>query len=209
MGIAQPSRRPMKQKARSLEVGLLLLLLTALVPKAVEAAGCQELTGVVLPNTTVTLAESIAPGAFRPPASGRGRYWWRSSCALFRVAGVLSCRGDSQTHCQIGNHDRNLATGGRLERKVSEAVGGQGWAGTIGYAGQLRAALRRGYASALPIRDIGGYSSFALDPDQLVDFAYRSTHEMTIAAKAIQTHSTGAVRGTCTSTGVRPAAGWH
>src|SRR5687767_7274254 len=54
-------------------VGAGMLLLTVLVPESAGAAACQELTGVVLPYTTVTLAESITPGTFRPPASGRGR----------------------------------------------------------------------------------------------------------------------------------------
>jgi feruloyl esterase len=67
-----------------------------------------------------------------------------------------------------------------------EALGGQGWAGAIGYPG-LRDALRRGYAvTATDSGHTGGTGTFALEhPEQLVDFAYRSAHEMTLAAKAI------------------------
>ena len=69
-----------------------------------------------------------------------------------------------------------------------EALGGQGWAGTIGYAG-LRDALRRGYAAtATDSGHSGGAGTFALEhPEQLADFAYRSAHEMTLAAKTIVT----------------------
>ena len=48
-------------------------------------------------------------------------------------------------------------------------------------------ALRRGYAtSSTDTGHVGGSASFALGhPEKLIDFAYRSEHEMTVKAKAI------------------------
>ena len=66
-----------------------------------------------------------------------------------------------------------------------DSLGGQGWAGSIGY-GAMRAALRRGYAVAAT--DSGHTSPggrFAMETEPLIDFAHRSTHEMAVKAKAI------------------------
>jgi feruloyl esterase len=66
------------------------------------------------------------------------------------------------------------------------AVGNGGWAGSIPYAA-LAAALRRGYAaSATDTGHEGAGGNFALGhPEKLVDYAYRSEHEMTVTAKAL------------------------
>jgi feruloyl esterase len=67
-----------------------------------------------------------------------------------------------------------------------QAVGNGAWSGAIGYAA-LADALRRGYAaSSTDTGHAGGSASFALGhPEKLIDFAYRSEHEMTVKAKAI------------------------
>ena len=56
----------------------------------------------------------------------------------------------------------------------------------IPYAPRAQA-LRRGYAtSSTDTGHEGGSASFALGhPEKLIDYAYRSEHEMTVAAKAI------------------------
>jgi feruloyl esterase len=65
-------------------------------------------------------------------------------------------------------------------------VGNGGWAGTINQA-EMAVALARGYATSST--DTGHHSpgaSFALGhPEKLIDFGYRSEHEMTVTAKAI------------------------
>ena len=67
-----------------------------------------------------------------------------------------------------------------------EAVGNGGWAGTISYPAMAQA-LARGYATTST--DTGHSTpggSFALGhPEKLIDFAYRSEHEMTVEGKAI------------------------
>jgi feruloyl esterase len=75
-----------------------------------------------------------------------------------------------------------------------QAVGNGGWAGTVNW-GALRAALRRGYATAATDTGHmggGGSASFALGhPEKLTDFAYRAVHEMTVTSKAIIAHFYG------------------
>ena len=67
-----------------------------------------------------------------------------------------------------------------------QAVGNGGWAGTISYPAMARA-LARGYATTST--DTGHSTpggSFALGHrEKLIDYAYRSEHEMTVKAKAI------------------------
>ena len=67
-----------------------------------------------------------------------------------------------------------------------QAVGNGGWAGTIGYPAMAQA-LARGYATTST--DTGHSTpgaSFAFGhPEKLIDYAYRSEHEMTVKAKAI------------------------
>ena len=67
-----------------------------------------------------------------------------------------------------------------------EAVGNGGWAGTISYPAMAQA-LARGYATTST--DTGHSTpgaSFAFGhPEKLIDYAYRSEHEMTVKAKAV------------------------
>jgi feruloyl esterase len=77
------------------------------------------------------------------------------------------------------------------------AVGNGGWAGSIQGYGDMRVALRRGYATAGT--DTGHTAAdgpngmFALGNDEkLVDFAYRAIHEMAEKSKAVITQAYGA-----------------
>lgn len=67
------------------------------------------------------------------------------------------------------------------------AVGNGGWAGTIQGYPDMQSALQRGYATAASDNGSGGEGSngmFALrSPERLVDFAYRSIHDMTVHSK--------------------------
>src|SRR5205085_2051477 len=67
-----------------------------------------------------------------------------------------------------------------------QAVGNGGWAGTIGYAAMARA-VERGYATgSTDTGHAGATAAFALGhPEKLVDYAYRSEHDMTEKAKAV------------------------
>jgi feruloyl esterase len=67
-----------------------------------------------------------------------------------------------------------------------EAAGNGGWSGSINYAA-LAGAVTAGYAaSSTDTGHQGSSASFALGhPEKLIDYAYRSEHEMTVAAKMI------------------------
>ena len=67
-----------------------------------------------------------------------------------------------------------------------QAVGNGGWAGVISYTA-LGQALRNGSATAsTDTGHAGNRGIFALGhPEKLIDFGYRSEHEMTVEAKAI------------------------
>jgi feruloyl esterase len=185
MGSRSIDRRRIVRRLIGLGVGAALLALWMPVPEVTAAAACDTLSMLGLRSGTVTLAQAVAAGAFVPPATGRGRGGppapYGDLPAFCRVVATLRPSSDSAIHVEVWMPSSGW--NGKLE-----ALGGQGWAGSIGYAG-LRDALRRGYAAtATDSGHSGGAGTFALEhPEQLVDFAYRSAHEMTLAAKAIAT----------------------
>ena len=73
-----------------------------------------------------------------------------------------------------------------MDARNAHSVGNGGWAGTISYAA-MADALRAGYATAsTDTGHVGGRGTFALDhPEKLIDFSWRSEHEMTVAAKTL------------------------
>jgi feruloyl esterase len=156
-------------------------LLIAFAATNVLAATCESLSALALPNAMITLATPIAPGAFTPPAGGRGRgpTAYADLPAFCRIAATLTPSSDSEIKIEVWMPVNGW--NGKLD-----VLGGQGWAGSIGYAG-MRDALRRGYATtSTDTGHTGGSGAFALDhPERLVDFASRAQHEMTIKAKSI------------------------
>jgi feruloyl esterase len=168
---------------RILTGGLCALMLAAVVNHHAAAAGasCEALASLKLPDTTMTLARSVEAGTFAPPASGSvqaGRVM-ATLPAFCRVAATLKPSADSDIKVEVWLP----ASGwnGKLQ-----AVGNGGWAGTISYPAMAEA-LRRGYATTSTDTghsEPGG--AFTLGhPEKFIDFAYRSEHEMTVAAKAV------------------------
>jgi feruloyl esterase len=156
-----------------------------------NAATCEELSNLSLPHTAITIAQTVAPGAFVAPvqARGRGANPYENLPAFCRVAATLTPSTDSDIKVEVwlplaavvGDPNRPGWWNGKLQ-----AVGNGGWAGSISY-GAMANALRAGYAAVST--DTGHTTpggSFALGhPEKLVDYAYRSEHEMTVTAKAI------------------------
>ena len=148
--------------------------------EASAAAGsCESLSALKLPDTTITMAQSVRAGAFSPPAAGGGGQAYTTLPAFCRIAATIKPTSDSDIKVEVW-----LPASG-WNGKV-QAVGNGGWAGTITYGAMARA-LRDGYAtSSTDTGHTGGNASFALDhPEKLVDFAYRAVHEMTVKSKAI------------------------
>jgi feruloyl esterase len=144
-----------------------------LVPTAISAAAsCENLASLSLPHTTITLTEPVAAGEFRPPA-------FKKLPAFCRVAATLKPTTDSDIKIEVWMPQSGW--NGKLQ-----SVGNGAWAGTIGYQA-LATALGAGYATAsTDTGHQGNNADFILGhPEKLIDFGFRSVHEMTVAAKAI------------------------
>jgi feruloyl esterase len=145
------------------------------------AASCEGLSLLALPNTTITSAQTVPAGGAGPAAGMPALQQANTLPAFCRIAATLKPSSDSDIKIEVW-----LPVSG-WNRKF-QAVGNGGWAGSIAYSA-LGTALRRGYAaSSTDTGHNGGSASFALGhPEKLVDYAYRSEHEMTLKAKAILT----------------------
>src|SRR5262245_5421249 len=142
---------------------------------------CEDLASLSLPATTVTAAKPVAPGAFVPPGNaGRGAQdAMRDLPAFCRVAATIAPTSDSDIKVEVW-----MPASGWNGKFL--AVGNGGFAGSISYPA-MADALRRGYATSST--DTGHSTpggSFALGhPEKLIDYAWRSEHEMTVKAKAM------------------------
>jgi len=155
---------------------LKVLLALALASVPVMAATCESLTALRLPGTVITSSQTVPAGDFTAPGS---RAPLKNLPAFCRVAATLKPTADSDIKIEVW---LPLAA---WNRKY-QAVGNGGWAGVISYSA-LVDALRAGYAtSSTDTGHVGGSGSFALGhPEKLIDFGWRSVHEMTVRSKAI------------------------
>ena len=148
---------------------------------AAWAGSCGELAKVSLPNTTITSAQVVDAGAFKAPGNqkGKGPNPYASLPAFCRVEATLKPSSDSDIKIEVWLPAANW-------NKKLESVGNGGWAGVISYSA-MADALREGYATtSTDTGHVGGSGSFALGhPEKLIDFGWRSEHEMTVKAKAI------------------------
>src|SRR5665213_104526 len=143
---------------------------------SLDPAACARLTSLTLPNTTVTSAQVVAAGQFKPPAGVEGPF--AALPAFCRVALTIKPSPDSDIESETW-----LPLSG-WNGKFQE-VGNGGWNGDIQY-GALADALQRGYATAsTDTGHTGGSASFALGhPQKLIDFGYRAVHETAVQSKA-------------------------
>jgi tannase/feruloyl esterase len=166
---------------------LLLATMTSSQLTADGAARCEALTGLHLPNTTITLAQSVAAGAFVSPKpfSGPGDAPppppFTQLPAFCRVAATVRPTNGSNIKFEVW-----LPSGGWNGKLAG--VGNGAYAGDIRYY-WMSEPLSRGYATANTDTGHEGPSTdpkFALeDPEHLIDFGYRAVHEMTAKAKDI------------------------
>src|SRR3989442_8587522 len=153
---------------------------------AAAATPCENLVSVKLADTTITSAVVVPEGP--PPARADARGGVRAGGAPpanipahCRVQMVLKPTSDSLINMELWLPAQNW--NGKFM-----GVGNGGWAGSIqGRTGDMPTALRLGYATAGT--DTGhqeANGNFAIGhPEKLIDFAYRSTHEMTLKARQI------------------------
>src|SRR5512142_1116114 len=147
------------------------ILLAALALPAFAQQPCERLTSLSLPGVTITLAETVAAGAFTPPAARAAM----NVPAFCRVAGTIA----PEVHFELwmpAAWNRKLLT-----------AGNGGLAGTINYTAMLEP-LRRGYASSSTdtghVADTDGHWAQG-HMERVIDFAHRSVHVTTQADKAI------------------------
>jgi Tannase and feruloyl esterase len=163
-------------------------------PVPAPAVTCASLASLKLPDTTITSAAEVAPGAFQPEGPGAGRAGrggrgrggqaYDSLPAFCRVAGIIKPVPDSNIKFEAWMP----VTGwnGRFQ-----GVGNSGLAGSLSYGG-MASAVAAGYATGST--DTGHESpttstqnaQWAMGhPEQVIDFGYRAVHEMTVKAKAV------------------------
>src|SRR5436309_2972185 len=147
------------------------------------AATCESLTSLSLPNTSITTAQVVAAGTFKPPkppALPIPADYTRLP-AFCRVAATVKPVKDSEIKFEIW-----LPSAGWNGKFL--AVGTGGYSGEIWYWSMVQP-LARGYATAsTDTGHEGGVmdASFAAGhPEKLADFGWRAVHEMTAKSKAI------------------------
>ena len=157
-----------------------------LLGAAVAVTPCENLTSLKLADATITSAVVVPEGP--PPARGRGFGGAMQSGAPqanipahCRVKLVLKPTSDSLINMELWLPVQNW--NGKFM-----GVGNGGFAGSIqGATMDMPPALRLGYATAgtdTGHQESGGNWAIG-HPEKMIDFAYRSTHEMTIKAKQI------------------------
>jgi feruloyl esterase len=156
-------------------------ILLAAAPAIHASPTCESLSAVAVPHGAITLEESVRPGQFAPsaPAGPGGSAVFKNLPAFCRVAATLRPVANSEIRIEVWMPASSW--NGKLQ-----SVGNGAWAGSISYPA-LAAAVAAGYAAAsTDTGHSGNNATFVVGhPEKLVDFAWRSVHEMTIAAKAI------------------------
>jgi feruloyl esterase len=188
---ADSEKAMFKSHIHALQSPGLRLLVVLIIGSGARGATCEGLQSLSLPNTTITLAQSVAAGAFSPSATGQGGAQpaavFKQLPAFCRVAATLRPSAGSDIRIEVWMPLANW--NGKFQ-----GVGNGGLAGSITYtAGSggigrgLAEALKRGYATASTDTGHAGNTAapFLGHPEKLIDFAYRAVHGMTIAAKAI------------------------
>ena len=152
------------------------LLSAALFAPLAVGASCDSLATLSLPNAKITAAISVPGPGFTPPGATRPMNGLPAFC---RVAATLTPSADSDIEIEVWMPQSTW--NGKFV-----ALGNGGWSGDINFGG-MGSALRRGYAAAsTDTGHHGGSAQFAFGhPEKLIDFAYRSEHEMTVQAKAL------------------------
>jgi feruloyl esterase len=143
-----------------------------------QQPACEGLKSLSFPNTAITAAEFV-PAGQQQPARGRGGQAGAPLPAHCRVAATLTPSSDSHIEMELWMPAENW--NGKFL-----AVGNGGWAGNI-ETGAIATGLRKGYAAASnDTGHKGGSASFAVGhPEKIIDFGYRSMHEMAVQSKAI------------------------
>jgi feruloyl esterase len=156
--------------------------LLAFVSPLAFGLGCENVKNLVLPNTTIVSATTVAAGAFEPPVAAKGKQAtsYKNLPAFCRVVATLAPSADSSIQIEVWLPE-NARWNGSLQ-----SVGNGAWAGSISHSA-MATALIDGYATAsTDTGHVGNTPNFITGhPEKVIDFSYRAIHEMTVAAKRI------------------------
>lgn len=146
---------------------------------ALGSEACSRLKQLSLPDTTIESADFVAAGPFRSPVPAPGPASTMQLPAHCRVVAWLKPTSDSNIEVDVWL-PANDWNGKFL------AVGNGGWAGSVSYPAMAQS-LFEGYATAsTDTGHKGGNVSFAMGHlEKMIDYGWRSEHEMTVKAKAI------------------------
>jgi Tannase and feruloyl esterase len=150
---------------------------------AVSQDSCEKLAGAQIPGATISLAQTVAAGAFvGPPAPFSGlnvSALYKGLPVFCRVVAVAKPTADSDIKVEIWLPVAGW--NGKLQ-----GIGNGGFAGLIDYV-QLGVAMSKGYAGTATDAGHTGTpvdATWALGhPEKVVDFGHRGIHEMTRVAK--------------------------
>ena len=148
-----------------------------------DAAACGKLTATKLRGVTVTSATLVAAGQMPPPPARGGGPGPQANPfadlpAVCRVAATLKPSTDSDIKMELW---LPASWNGKFR-----GTGNGGLGGGTPSMNALAGGVRRGYATASHNTGHAGDSSYAMDhPEQIKDFGYRATHEMTVTSKAL------------------------
>ena len=180
-------------------IALMLLAAAAVTP-------CESLTGLKLDKATITSAQMVPEGPAPARGGNRGGAAAGAQAQAARGGGAANAQGGGAqpapamipAHCRVQmvlkpssdsliNMELWLPPAERWNGKFM-GVGNGGFAGSIqGLANEMPQALRLGYATAgtdTGHQEQGGAWAIG-HPEKMIDFGYRSTHEMTVKAKQI------------------------
>ena len=154
-------------------------------PAYAAPQSCEQLARLALPHASITSAQTIAAGAFTPPANATpwlvgDPAFYKRLPAFCRVSAVSKPSPDSEIKIEVW-----MPASGWNGKFRGQGNGG--FAGEIDWR-PLGLAIAQGYASAAT--DTGhaanaGEATWALGhPEKIVDFGYRAIHEMTAVGKA-------------------------
>lgn len=143
-------------------------------PSAGTPVSCEELAGLSLPDTTITLAQVVPAGTFDPP--GATPPIAVSAC---RVTGSIAPTADSDIRFEVW-----MPVSDWNGKFLSAGEGG--FAGNINYGG-INGALLRGYAGgSTDTGHVGGNADFAPGhPEKVTDFGWRGKHLQAARSKDI------------------------
>jgi Tannase and feruloyl esterase len=160
-----------------------ILLFSSAASHAQDA--CERLIAAKIPNTTITLAQTVAAGTFNgPPAPFSGAdlsTLYKSLPAFCRVVAEARPTSDSDIKLEV------WLPVSRWNGKL-QGIGNGGFAGLIDDM-QLAMSLKAGYTATATDTGHTGSSTDAGwamgHPEKIIDFGHRGIHEMTRVAKEV------------------------